>query len=42
MIQEVAFASGVLPNIYGFHPYTRNSTSLSHTQASQSKAQFPG
>ncbi len=27
--QELAFASGVLPDIYRFHPYTRNSSSPS-------------
>ncbi len=32
LVQEVAFATGVPPNIYAFHRYTRNSTSLSHTQ----------
>ena len=29
MSQCVAFATGVLPNIYEFHLYTRNSTHLS-------------
>ncbi len=27
--QELAFASGVLPDLYRFHPYTRNSSSPS-------------
>ena len=30
-----AFATGVLPDIYRFHPYTRNSASASPTQARQ-------
>ena len=30
-VQKVAFATGVLPNIYAFHRYTRNSTFLSDT-----------
>ncbi|KAF1855514.1 hypothetical protein Lal_00008051 [Lupinus albus] len=29
LVQRVAFATGVLPNIYEFHLYTRNSTRLS-------------
>jgi hypothetical protein len=33
MIQKVAFAFGVLSNIYEFHLYTRNSTFLYHTLA---------
>ncbi len=28
--QEVAFATDVPPDIYAFHCYTRNSTSLFH------------
>ncbi len=32
LVQEVAFATDVPPDIYAFHRYTRNSTSLSHTQ----------
>jgi hypothetical protein len=31
----VAFATGVLPNIYEFHLYTGNSTILSDTLAAQ-------
>ncbi len=31
-VQKVAFATGVPPNIYAFHRYTRNSTFLSRTQ----------
>ncbi len=34
LVQEVAFATDVPPDIYAFHRYTRNSTSLSHTQDS--------
>ena len=34
--QLSAFASGVLPNIYAFYRYTRNSDSLSCTQVCQS------
>ena len=33
MSQRAAFASGVPPDIYGFHPYTGNSTLLSHPLA---------
>ena len=32
MTQKAAFATGVLSNIYEFHLYTGNSTSLCHTQ----------
>ena len=31
-VQEAAFATGVLPDIYAFHRYTRNSASLSRAQ----------
>src|SRR5678809_1659538 len=34
-VQKAAFATGVPPNIYAFHRYTRNSTFLSCTQVSQ-------
>ncbi len=34
-VQRAAFATGVPPNIYAFHRYTRNSTLLSCTQVSQ-------
>ena len=37
-----AFAIGVLPDIYRFHPYTRNSGSPSVTQVRQFQAQFRG
>ena len=40
MIQYVAFATGVLPNIYEFHLYTRSSTYLYHTQDTQYQRQF--
>src|SRR5204862_2053486 len=36
----ISFATGVLPNIYEFHLYTRNSTHLSWIQAMQSQRQF--
>ena len=35
MAQQTAFATGVPPNIYAFHRYTRNSICLYHTQACQ-------
>ena len=38
LCQKPAFAIGVLPNIYRFHPYTRNSGSLSYTPATQFSA----
>ena len=31
MAQQTAFATGVPPNIYAFHRYTRNSVCLYHT-----------
>ena len=37
IVQQAAFATGVPPNIYAFHRYTRNSACLSDTLA----AQFP-
>ena len=40
--QRSAFASGIPPDIYVFHHYTRNSTSLSHTQAPQYQMHFLG
>src|SRR3712207_8666531 len=38
-VQKVAFATGVLPNLYAFHRYTRNSTfrSEEHTSELQSR-----
>ncbi len=38
--QAVAFATDVPPDIYAFHRYTGNSTTLSHTLAEQSRLQF--
>ena len=38
-VQKAAFATGVLPNIYAFHRYTRNSAFLSCTLAQQFKMQ---
>ncbi len=35
MAQQVAFATGVLSNIYAFYRYTRSSTCLYHTQVYQ-------
>ena len=32
VVQQSAFATGVPPNIYAFHRYTRNSDCLSDTQ----------
>ena len=40
-IQEAAFATGILHNIYAFHRYTMNSTSLYRTLVSQFWMQFP-
>ena len=37
-----AFATGVPPDIYGFHPYTGNSAILSGTLARQFRLQFRG
>ena len=41
-VQKAAFATGVLPNIYAFHRYTRNSGYLSDTQGKQFQMQFAG
>ena len=38
----IAFATGIPPDIYEFHLYTRNSTIPSDTQASQYQMQFLG
>ena len=35
MAQQIAFATGVPPNIYAFHRYTRNSICLYHTRVCQ-------
>jgi hypothetical protein len=40
--QVAAFATGVLPNIYEFHLYTGNSTTLFPTPAQTSRVQPPG
>ena len=42
MDQVAAFATGVLPNIYEFHLYTGNSTTLFRTQADTYQMQSPG
>ncbi len=41
-VQVAAFATGVPPDIYGFHPYTGNSATLSGTLAWQYRVQFRG
>ena len=41
-VQVAAFATGVPPDIYGFHPYTGNSATLSGTLARQFRMQFQG
>ena len=41
-VQQAAFATGVPPNIYAFHRYTRNSTCLSRTPADQFQMQSRG
>jgi hypothetical protein len=41
-VQVAAFATGVPPDIYGFHPYTGNSATLSGTLARQYRMQFRG
>ncbi len=41
-VQVAAFATGVPPDIYGFHPYTGNSATLSGTLARQYRVQFRG
>ncbi len=40
--QEAAFATGVPSDIYAFHRYTGNSTSLFHILVWQYRMQFPG
>ena len=40
--QVAAFATGVPPDIYEFHLYTRNSTFLSDTQEREFQMQFLG
>ena len=41
-VQKAAFATGVPPNIYAFHRYTRNSAFLSRTQVPQYWMHCPG
>ena len=41
-VQQAAFATGVPPNIYAFHRYTRNSACLSCTPARQFQMQLRG
>ena len=41
-VQQAAFATGVPPNIYAFHRYTRNSACLSCTLAMQFQMQLRG
>ena len=41
-VQQAAFATGVPPNIYAFHRYTRNSACLSCTLAEQFQMQLRG
>ncbi len=41
-VQVAAFATGVPPDIYGFHPNTGNSATLSGTLARQYRMQFRG
>ncbi len=41
-VQEAAFATGIPPDIYEFHLYTGNSTSLSRTQDLQFEVHFLG
>ena len=41
-VQQAAFATGVPPNIYAFHRYTRNSACLSCTLAVQFQMQLRG
>ena len=42
MDQMGAFATGVPPDIYAFHRYTRNSPILFHTQVQQYEMTLPG
>jgi hypothetical protein len=42
MYQEIAFATGVPPNIYEFHLYTRNSISPFQTLDAQYERPFQG
>ena len=42
LVQEAAFATDVPSDIYAFHRYTGNSTSLYYTLDIQYRMQFPG
>ncbi len=42
LFQQVAFAMSIPLDLYGFYPYTKNSTYLSHTLGSQFQMQFYG
>ena len=42
IVQQAAFATGVLPDIYAFHRYTRNSACPSDTRDDQFQVQSTG
>ncbi len=42
LTQVAAFATGVPPDIYAFHRYTRNSATLCQTLVKQYQMPFPG
>ena len=42
LVQVSAFATDVPPDLYAFHRYTGNSTTLYRTLACQYQMQFPG
>jgi hypothetical protein len=42
MVQLGAYATGIPPNIYEFHLYTRNSPNLYHTLERKFQKQFQG
>ena len=42
MFQQLAFAFGIPSDLYGFYPYTTNSSCLSHTLGWQFWMQFYG
>jgi hypothetical protein len=42
MAQRAAFATGIPPDLYAFHHYTRNSTRLYHTLVEQYQTTSPG
>ena len=42
LVQVAAFATDVPPDIYAFHRYTGNSTTLYHTLVRQYQMQFRG